>query len=422
MRDRANSSLWKGAPPAGLTAALTLILFAVPHATFAAEVETPDLLQEIEPPATGSAELEQFESRLAELEEQTAKDRGIKIGGALSLEYHYRDFDEASRKKRGDIGFTFFRIKASGAINDLLLSVQYHWYSYMHAICEGWIGHDFTDNLQAQFGVTPVPFGILPYASHNFWEGVPYYVGLEDDHDLGLKLLYKEDPWDLQIAFFKNAEWGSSSDTERHSYDVIAALGQDNEETNQLNARLAYTFQNGDENSTEVGLSGQLGQVYNGTTESLGTHWAAAAHVNGRYGRFNLMLEAARYQYAPKNPVGVDDSTVVIGGFADAYEIAAEGTVLVAGLSYDMPVSRGRVTKLTFYNDYSVLLKDEGSFHDSHINTLGCMISANPLVIYIDIIMGKNAQYLGGPADSFAGGDPWEDWHTLFNINIGYYF
>ncbi|MFP4585893.1 MAG: hypothetical protein ACLFN9_21175, partial [Desulfococcaceae bacterium] len=133
------------------------------------------------------------------------------------------------------------------------------------------------------------------------------------------------------------------------------------------------------------------------------------------------VLQAAHHENDPKNPPGTDDDVVIMGAFADSFPVAAEGALYLAGLSYDVPVEWGPINKLTFYNDYSILVKEEDGFEDSQINTLGALISANPVFTYIDLIMGKNMQYLGGPDDSLAAGED-GDWETRFNINVGYYF
>lgn len=353
------------------------------------------------------------------------EEKAVKISGALKLDYAYKDFDEKNKGRDGDLSIRYFRLGVDANINDILLSAQYRWYSYMDTIHHGWIGYEFSDSLQLQFGITRVPFGILPYASHGWWEGIPYYLGLEDDYDLGLKLLFEQGPHDLRLAFFKNEEWGSSTRLNRRAYDVVRDTAnfpdQDNEEINQLNARYAYAINHGERAHTELGISGQWGQLYNRTTESCGHHWAAGLHLNGNYGPVNLMLEGIRYEYDPKNPLGVNDKTILMGGFEDAYLVAAKGYVYVANLAYSLPVQWGPVTELTFYDDYSILVKDEG-FHDSRINTLGCQISAKPVYVWLDFIMGNNAMYLGGPANSFAEGGDDENWNTRFNISVGYYF
>jgi len=414
--------------------------------------------QEKAAPGTEAEQIEQLKQQVEELEEQVqqmqkdiqtyqaprpaAVEEGVPekpkveveveeprldIGGALRFNYALRSVEEDSKARGGDLEFDIFRIDVDGRYKDLLLSAQYRWYSYMDVIHHGWVGYDFSDRWQIQAGVTQVPFGLLPYASHSFWFGVPYYIGLEDDYDMGVKTVYFSEPWDLQLGFFKNGEWGNPSRLERYSYDVVKDSanfpGQDNEETNQVNARLAYMFDHGGVGATEVGLSGQYGRLYNSTTDDNGDHWAGAVHLNGFYGPFNLMLQAARYAYNPENPTGVGDDQILMGAFAAAAPVASEGTVYVANVAYGLPVKWGPISKLTFYNDYSILVKDEDDFKDSQINTLGCLVTAGPVFTYIDFILGKNAQFLGGGSEAFgAAGDSDDDWNARFNINVGYYF
>lgn len=382
-------------------------------------------------------ELQSLKERIAEMESQLGAEGvvekeekstdHIKVGGAVRFNYRYDDDtrgNEASKDRGGDLKFDLFRLDVNGSYSDVLVSAQYRWMEGMNFIHHGWVGYNFTDTLGAQLGLTQVPFGILPYASHNWWFGIPFYLGFEDDYDLGLKLIQRSGPWDLQLAFFKNGDFGNAADLERYSYDLAVQGDQQNEETNQFNARLAYTIQHGELGSTELGLSGQWGQLYNRVTKDKGDQYAGAAHLNGKYGRFNLMLEAIQYEFDPRNPDGVSDRTVLVGAFNFAHEIAAKGTIYVANLSYDVPVNWGPVTNLTFYNDYSRLVKDASEFEDSEINTLGCLVTAGPVYTYIDFIMGKNAAFIGaGGVDGFAGGQHRDDgWNTKVNINVGYYF
>jgi len=368
-----------------------------------------------------------------------AVDPPPKLRGSLTMNYLVKDFDKSNKKKSGEWQLTRFELGVDGESNDILLSAKYRWYSGMHCIHHGWMGYNFGEDTQAQLGVTRVPFGILPYASHSYWEGIPYSLGFEDDFDMGIKLIHGDGPWDLRLAFFKSGEWGDASNLDRYSCDVVkdevnfpAHL---NEEVNQFNARLAYTIAHHETGSSELGLSGQWGQLYNAATESHGDRWAGAVHLDGRYGPLKLMLEAIRYEFNPDNPtsvsvagntgssaVSVDDRFILMGSFQDAYEVAARGTILVANLGYVLPVRTKPVNKVTLYNDYSILLKDESGFADSQLNTIGCEIDADPVFVFLDVIMGNNALYIGGPADSFGRGGDHEGWHTRFNINIGYYF
>jgi hypothetical protein len=53
------------------------------------------------------------------------------------------------------------------------------------------------------------------------------YIGLEDDHDMGVKFTHTDKKWNYSLAFFKNAEelrFGNNSDVSnsRYSYDVVS--------------------------------------------------------------------------------------------------------------------------------------------------------------------------------------------------------
>tara|TARA_B100000959_G_scaffold287292_1_gene370869 strand:- start:5155 stop:6039 length:885 start_codon:yes stop_codon:yes gene_type:complete len=294
----------------------------------------------------------------------------------------------------------------------------------MDFIHHAWIGYNFSDSVQGQAGLTKVPFGILPYADHSYWLGEHYYIGLSDEYDLGIKFLIKKDPWDIQLAFFKNADWGNPSDLDRYSTDIVtdSSISQGNEETNQFNLRLARIFEHSEKNETEIGVSGMIGQLYNSITTDMGDRWAAAVHLNGYYGPFNLMLEGAWYDFNPENPAGVDNSTVLLGNFGSSYLLASEGVMYTANVSYDLPVSWGPITKLTFFNDYNILVKNKEGFSDSEMNIPGVMLTAGPVLVYMSAIMGKNAIFLGNETEPMGAGNPDAVWNVRYNINVGYYF
>lgn len=234
----------------------------------------------------------------------------------------------------------------------------------------------------------------------------------------------------MALAFYKNAELGDSSDTGRYSVDVISSVGGDgygyyggtntngNEETNQFNGRVAYTFDHGDFGSTEIGLSGQWGQLYNNETKDTGDHWAGAVHLVGNYGRWNVQLEGIQYEYDPENPVGTSDDAIVMGGYNYAWGTPAEATIGTFNVAYGLPVNLGPISKLTFYSDNTVIEPEEDYMATIWQNVVGTMITSGPLYTYIDIISGKNMIFAGGNMVND------EDGHrkTRLNINFGYYF
>ena len=157
------------------------------------------------------------------VEETISQDPGqtkssLSIGGAIRLDYVWQDYNDQGKDKVGDFGFELFRLDVDGSYGDLDLSAQYRWYADFEAIHHAYFGYHLTPEWEAQLGIHQVPFGILPYASHSFWFGATYYLGFEDDYDTGLKILYNEGPWDLQMAFYKNSEYKDSARANRYSF------------------------------------------------------------------------------------------------------------------------------------------------------------------------------------------------------------
>ena len=427
--------------PSSRTGSLIWILAALavlPRAACAAP-STDALRQELEQLRTRLDELETLKQRVNNLEaqlqqrEETEREKQAvsepqtkpasdhtDIVGAVRFNYFWKDFDEDLQTRHGDAGLDLFRIGVEGRRDDFLVSAEYRFYPYMNTIHHGWVGYDFGKSGQLQAGITQVPFGLLPYAAHNYWFGVPYYLGLADDYDAGVKYVVDKGPWNLQTAFFKNGELGDASNLDRYSYDPVTTGPGRNQESNTVNARLTYTFGANSECSHELGISGQWGQLPNQDTGESGNHWAAAGHVDSHCGRWNTQLEVGRYRYNPRNPAGVASDTVTLGAFGGSYEVAAAGTFGVANIAYNVPVQWPKVDVLTCYSDFSVLIKDDSGFDNSYLHTIGCGIGTGPVFTYVDLIRGRNMVFFGD--GSLAGGGDSRGWDTRFNVNVGYYW
>lgn len=303
-----------------------------------------------------------------------------------------------------------------------------HEYHFLH---HGWLGYKLNDTDEIRAGVHQVPFGIVPFASHNWFFQLPYYVGLEDDYDLGVKYMMERDNWSHQFAYYAMDEgnyFGDSPDSSRYSYDVVEASADwdgfesHNDEHNQFNYRGAYTFDHGDTGSTEVGGSIQWSQIQNDGGGDDGSHYAAAAHVNGNYGPYNVMGEIIRYEYAGiDNPAG--DNFIAMGAYDFAYKVATRGYMYCLGVSREFPVELGPITAFTLYNDWGILVKDEEDWGATQHNVAGVMISAGRFLTFVDFAFGQNHPWIGpGWTNALTSGAPENDWYTRFNVNVGYYF
>lgn len=99
---------------------------------------------------------------------------------------------------------------------------------------------------------------------------------------MGVKLLWDDEKWEGAIGFYKNDELGNSKTSKHYSVDVISNAGGayagaqagGSEETNQLNLRVARKIKHGEFNSTSVGLSAQVRQLYNQEIAERVGHWA----------------------------------------------------------------------------------------------------------------------------------------------------
>ncbi len=367
---------------------------------------------------------EALASRVAALEQQQdpPQPSGIEFGGAVRLNYAWRDYDEDNKDRVGDFEIELFRINVDGAVGDVLLSAEWRRYNDFQAIHHAWLGYDISDRLQAQVGIHQVPFGLLPYASHSFWFGGTYYLGFEDDYDTGLKFIHRpNDDWTLHYAFYKNPEYASDSRFGRYSFDLVTGGEQRNSEINQLNFRAERHFSLSEATSLGLGFSIEGGQIWNDSTKSKGDRWAAAAHLNADAGPWNMQLQALRYEFKPENPAGVSEDFVQTGAFDFPFLMAAEANVYSANLARSLPVSVGPIDGMSCYNDFTLIDPRVADSAESIQNVTGCSVSAGGVFAYFDWIAGKNMWFAGGDGIGL-NGDSAGRWRSRFNVNLGFYF
>jgi hypothetical protein len=385
------------------------------------------------------------------VEEVFEEKHPIHVGGALRVNYGYQDWNERKDDTYGDAAFELFRLNIDGEIKDWIVSAGYRFYpGYdFHTIHHGYVGYNVSDKWQVQAGVHQVPFGLQPFASHNFWFSGAYYVGLEDDYDMGIKGLYNDGPLNLTLAFYKNGELGNASDTERYSTDVIFNVANDdsdfdfdnndgaqvdgNEETNQVNARLAYTIDHGDLGNTEFGVSGEWGQLYNNITRDTGDHWATGLHMNGNYGNWNVQLEYVSYEYAPENPesveypkdsgkfISIDDDIITMGCFGGSWGVPAEAEIGIVNVAYTIPMNLTWLDSITLYSDNTFIDSAAGNQPNSWQNVVGASLASGPIYTNIDVISAENMIFSGGNmVDKTVDNN--DERTTRFNLNVGYYW
>lgn len=375
-----------------------------------------------------------------------SKEEGFKIGGAVRYNMLSTNYESGRGSMSPQVTWDTWRLNVDGSLSNIDLSFEYRFYpsSNTHFIHHGYLGYAFNNNVYMKLGVSQVPFGIPGAASHSWWFQIPYYLGLEDDYDMGIAFdLKPAEKLDLSLAYFRQPEPagpGADASAGRYSYDIIPGTGAfvnpDGDiqeatatlhELNQVNGRLVWHFADG----WQVGASAQAGGIYNSTLDESELSTAFAGHVMGDFGGFNLKAEVIRYDYNAKGDDGQDLDVVQMGAYGSAYNggegytggVASNGTIYVAGLAYTIPVNWGPITSIQPYIDYSMVDKDVDVFHDTHFFIPGMLITAGPVFAYVDYAMGKNQPWL---TDSFGMGlgsgveNP--EWNSRFNVNVGYYF
>ncbi len=343
-----------------------------------------------------AAKQEQIDAQVAkqqkQLEQQTAavatpeKKSGIKVGGAVRTNFSHTSYNDGNKNRGGDFDFDIFRLNFAGDVGDVQLNAEIRFFDYMTAVKYAYAAYDFAEDWQVQAGITKVPFGNWPYNSHNYFFGTTYYVGLEDDHDLGVLFKRKlADNWQIDLGFFKNDELGGvdgyvSDRSDRYSYDVVGFRSAEEGVYAEPGNAIGYHFEH-DGGTTELGVSALSGGLHDGEDKA-GDYYAWAVHLNSTIGPWNFQLQHGEYNYDIDNV-----NRMAVGAYAFYDSIAAEATMT---------------------NDNS---------EDTWMNVTGVSVAAGGLFTYFDFVQAKNQPFVGG---SIAGDS--DETETRFNINIGYYF
>jgi len=380
------------------------------------------------------------------------KENSFKIGGAMRYNIMSTNYESGANSMNPKFTWDTWRLNVDGSMSGIDLSFEYRFYPTFgsHFIHHGYLGYAFSENVYGKLGVSQVPFGITPFASNSWWFQGPYYVGLEDDYDIGISFdINTGDRGILSLAYFRQSEpegpkaggdvtYGNAGPG-RYSYDIVpdtrsvvtngeTVMADANiRELGQFNARYAYNVTD----NWELGASAQVGKIYNAVLDDSETSTAFAGHVVGNFGNFNLKAEYINYNYKARSDDGQLLDVVQMGAYGDVYYagegytggVAAKANMYVAGLSYSIPVEWGPITNLTPYIDYTLIDKTHEDFYDTEHLIPGFMITAGPVYVYVDYAMGKNQPWLTDDFGKGLGsGVADANWNKRFNVNIGYYF
>jgi len=382
----------------------------------------------------------------------------LTIGGALRANYVIGDYvkDDSGAPQRGGNGGNFeldvFRINVDFEQNGWLGKAEYRWYDGYNFLHTGWVGFESEDVGRIELGLNRIPFGVGAYGPANSWFfDQDFYVGLSDHMKLGAKYTKGFGNLTVDAAYYAREMFngmGASSDSARYCYAVVDEAVADipgaYRNTHQLNGRAIYSVE---KLKTDVGVSAQwsMMEAQDGLAEDSDAY-AVSAHTKSTFGPVGLMLQLTSYDYDPKYRVTADgvqpnDDLINMGAYDFAWPVASKGVIPAVALSYTIKEPVSWIDSITFYNDYSVILKDgsdvNGDFNDSAMNVTGMAIARGNWYIYVDYAIANGNYFVGNDGDSYDTGEDGlysnaavgdfganrnDKWNGRFNINFGYYF
>ena len=349
----------------------------------------------------------------------------VNLGGALRYNYNNSSWKPNQQRRGGDFGFEVFRLNVDATYGPMEIHIDQRFYSSAFGgafLKYGWAQYNLNEKSHLKLGLIPAYFGPQQFNSHSWFFALPFYLGFEDDHDMGISYDFEDDRIKLDIGFYKNAEALTFGDNNpispnRYAYDISGR----NREINQVNIRFNYKL--GQSAKHVLGTTLQYGGIWNIDTQDIGNHSALGLHYQVDYKRWNLQTQFITYDNKPKNAPGESRNFVEKAAYNFPYNTASKANMYSIGLAYNIPVNKGLLQSIQLYNDYTYMDKSITTWEDTQMNVLGALLSIKPLYIYVDYASGRNQPWLTpNPTDALTSGDGTGEWHHRFNINFGLYF
>lgn len=362
----------------------------------------------------------------------------FKLGGAVRFNAVMENYETSNNDLDTYVRMDTWFLSTEAHQKGFDLSFQYRFFPEFktHFLHHAYIGYQIDSDWYVKLGVFQKPFGIGDFASHSWWFQVPYYMGWEDTYNTGIGFFYKKDKLTIDAAYFRQAapKGSVSSNAEdnsvgngRYSYAIVPTYGYSNgrkldayiRELDQFNGRIRYQISP----EVELGFSGEMGSIYNETLNRRNWGFSWAAHTLINCDRWNFKGEVISYNYNAQSDNDERLDIVQMGAYGSAYDVAATGTIYVAGLAYTIPINRRFISSIQPYLDYSIVHKSENRFHDTQQFVPGMLITSGPIYTYVDYALGKNHPWLTSDfGEGLGEGSSDARWNSRLNINIGYYF
>lgn len=345
----------------------------------------------------------------------------FELGGHVRLNYSYVDW--AQNELRDGLEFESFKLNVAGKDDAFSYKAEYRWYENVdfNTIRFADLTYQIDNHWKTTVGITKVPFGLMPFASNNFWFSINYYIGFEDDYDAGAVVEYERGDWQFQTAYFLNDEYNDAAKLSRYSFDVADDGMFRNKEQNQFNVRANYTAKLLARSTTDIGFSVQQGEILNLDTLQNGDTSAYAFHVRHNQRPFKFEFQYTDFDYDLKAPIGQPTDRLAMSAYDFPFLATSKGKSYIANVVYTLPMKSKQLTPIKCYSEYGKVEPDEASALASSQWVNGCSFGWSKLYVYIDSIHGKNMWFSGGPGVGLDLGGRQETTHRL-NISLGIYF
>jgi hypothetical protein len=315
--------------------------------------------------------------------------------------YNYANW--TSGKSKASLKFDSFRIWAQTDLNSTIFAgVQYRFYESWRTPTYMYLGWHVNKKNTLKLGQIWAPFGFA-YQPYDDWGNLTFYVGLQDDYDMGLTWQGNFGLFTFYAGFFKNQQL-SATNVQRYDADVFPGdatqynlINKRNREVNQFNLMGEFNPK-GKNWDILVGGGVMFGQLYNEDTDKYGTRFATEGHLGFNLGNYHLRLQDTWYNYTQKLP---DDATQDMKDFLNvsswnfAYEIPASANVFTASTKYDFIGE-----KLSAYANYSYL--SGGTTETaSQLLTGGVSTVWRLIQVYGEVHYGVNDPQMSGNASGY---------------------
>lgn len=382
----------------------------------------------------------------------------LTVGGAIRANYVQGDYvkDDSGAPQRGGNGGNFeldtFRVNVGLAHEELIGAAEYRWYNGYNFLHTGYLGYESEEFGRLVVGQNRVPFGVGAYGPANSWFfDQHYYVGLSDMMKIGATYTRTFDQLTVDLGYYAidmpNGN-GSTDESARYSYAVVtedvADIPGAYEERHQVNARAVYSVE---PLMTDIGVSAKWAQLdARDARASDSESYAFSVHSKTSWEGWGLMLQLTSYMFdadyaANEEGVRPTNDLIVMGAYDFAWPVASEAMIPAVALSYTITPESDLVDSITFYNDYSIIIKDGAingqDFNDSALNVTGMAIAKGGWYVYVDYALSDGNYFVGNIDDDYSFGDDGQfanasvgdfganqndEWNGRFNINFGYYF